>query len=1170
MRVEQLRLERYGFLRDRAFDFVGSSFSIISGANGVGKSSIRASFSDLLFGFPHSSPWAIGFEQHQLKLGAIISNSAGQKLNFDRLKARRVTLQTADGAPLDEAALQTFLAGVDRRDFETLYALDAKGLRDGGNEMLKAQSAVGQTLFAAAGGVAALFRVREALKVELESIGGTHRAREKPIWRAQNAYQAAISQTQESALRADEWGAAERAVATAKETLEALGAERAELEQNRGALERKLRVFPILAEIARLRELAAPVASAQELPIDIGERWRQVVAALNTATEAEALATSALARRQSERNALPANAGPLPANAEQIEHLHREIGAIRSLLDGEIKRERDVRQATERLGAHAVDLSGSVDSVERLASSVPSPIAFARVRALTTEHEGLKTRLAAAVRARDEAREALDQDKADLQELGDVQDRTDAVAALQAARGLAAHRETASADRRKAKAAAERAQTLFSRFDRWDGSADELVAKRFPDADTVRAAKVRIDALAASVDAARKEVEGLETDIEQARNDLEDHGAGGAVPPADAVRAARAERDGSWGGIRQDAVAGQLPTSSAMDQYEVSLRSADALVDRRLDGAELLARQKRIETDISRLEAALKSARVKLGDATKPAAEADQAWQNLWREAGIAGEPAAPELMLAWLQRKDKLVEAVEASRAADAEQKQSEAVVAADWGHLQRAASLVGAPIAADEDPVVAEQRVNLAIARATEGWTKAGQLHKAVSRRAKESKRADDEVAEAERLLTDWQTRWTAEMPAINLAPEATPDEATAILGIWDQFGKEASKRSEAQRLLKGIREDLEGHRKSVHTTLSALADTVADLKLTGEWHDWPPVLYQALQQARKLALGIEAASDKLAEAVETSKLAQENKRLAEEACLRLRAALRIPDDEDVVEAIARSDLKRQLADAIDTELGKLREAGEGMSEEALRGELATADRDAIRGAIDLNGATRRRLDADLEEAIRVREQALRQQEQLERREGYAAATQIARNEANQAGVLTQRWMRLTTALLLLDKAVESYRQANEGPLVARANEIFMAIAGHQPPDNFERLDVDYQKPSDPRLVGLRANGVAACRVEAMSEGTRDQLWLALRIAALELRAGDAEPMPFLADDLFASSDTVRAEAGIRYLAELARHTQVILFTHHDYVVDAARRIVPDVLVHELQRAA
>jgi uncharacterized protein YhaN len=75
-------------------------------------------------------------------------------------------------------------------------------------------------------------------------------------------------------------------------------------------------------------------------------------------------------------------------------------------------------------------------------------------------------------------------------------------------------------------------------------------------------------------------------------------------------------------------------------------------------------------------------------------------------------------------------------------------------------------------------------------------------------------------------------------------------------------------------------------------------------------------------------------------------------------------------------------------------------------------------------------------------------------------------------------------------------------------------------------------------------------------MSTGTRDQLWLALRIAALERRAVDVEPMPFLGDDLFDSSDESRAAAMLAAVGELARHTQVLLFTHHAHIVETAER--------------
>ena len=44
-------------------------------------------------------------------------------------------------------------------------------------------------------------------------------------------------------------------------------------------------------------------------------------------------------------------------------------------------------------------------------------------------------------------------------------------------------------------------------------------------------------------------------------------------------------------------------------------------------------------------------------------------------------------------------------------------------------------------------------------------------------------------------------------------------------------------------------------------------------------------------------------------------------------------------------------------------------------------------------------------------------------------------------------------------------------------------------------------------------------------MSEGTRDQLYLALRLAALELHLGRATALPFVADDLTTTSTTSAA---------------------------------------------
>ena len=78
----------------------------------------------------------------------------------------------------------------------------------------------------------------------------------------------------------------------------------------------------------------------------------------------------------------------------------------------------------------------------------------------------------------------------------------------------------------------------------------------------------------------------------------------------------------------------------------------------------------------------------------------------------------------------------------------------------------------------------------------------------------------------------------------------------------------------------------------------------------------------------------------------------------------------------------------------------------------------------------------------------------------------------------------------------------------------------------------------------------------IEGLSEGTRDQLYMALRLASVEQRlASTAEPMPFIADDLFVNFDDARTRAGLRVLADLARRTQVLVFTHHAHLLELAR---------------
>jgi uncharacterized protein YhaN len=94
---------------------------------------------------------------------------------------------------------------------------------------------------------------------------------------------------------------------------------------------------------------------------------------------------------------------------------------------------------------------------------------------------------------------------------------------------------------------------------------------------------------------------------------------------------------------------------------------------------------------------------------------------------------------------------------------------------------------------------------------------------------------------------------------------------------------------------------------------------------------------------------------------------------------------------------------------------------------------------------------------------------------------------------------------------------------------------------------------------LVGVRPGGRSTVGVEGMSDGTADQLYLALRLAGIETYLETNEPMPLIFDDILIRFDDHRASAALEVLRALSEKTQVIFFTHHRHLVDLAEKCIP-----------
>ena len=119
----------------------------------------------------------------------------------------------------------------------------------------------------------------------------------------------------------------------------------------------------------------------------------------------------------------------------------------------------------------------------------------------------------------------------------------------------------------------------------------------------------------------------------------------------------------------------------------------------------------------------------------------------------------------------------------------------------------------------------------------------------------------------------------------------------------------------------------------------------------------------------------------------------------------------------------------------------------------------------------------------------------------------------------------------------------------MLAAASQAFQRMTGGE----FSRLVSD-DSDLRPVLVALRQDG-GRVGMAALSEGTRDQLFLALRLAALTIRRDAAMALPLVLDDVLMTSDDRRATRMLQALADHARGGQVIVFTHHRHLLELAR---------------
>lgn len=242
------------------------------------------------------------------------------------------------------------------------------------------------------------------------------------------------------------------------------------------------------------------------------------------------------------------------------------------------------------------------------------------------------------------------------------------------------------------------------------------------------------------------------------------------------------------------------------------------------------------------------------------------------------------------------------------------------------------------------------------------------------------------------------------------------------------------------------------------------------------------------------------------------------------------------------------------------KERLAWEGRRDECLRSlrRLSGPDRclDDFRAALAATDRSRLRQETlDLEEkqtGLEERRNAWREElggidNELEQLAGEEESSRlrIQRNILmEQLQDCAAEWSKLTLAEVLLDRTRKKFERERQPNVINHAKTFFSGITGHRYSGLFA--------PVGQRTITVTDASGQAKLPAALSRGTREQLYLALRFGLILEFGEHAERLPVVVDEALINFDPERARYAAEAFARLAETHQVLVFTCHHFIVD------------------
>lgn len=1165
MRIRRLDLMRFGPFAGQSLVFEQGEFGLhlIYGPNEAGKSSALRALRQLLFGIPGEKSCRDHFRHSHadLRIGGQLEDADGTRMTVIRRKGRQNSLRAADDKKVvDTGRLGEMLGQMDGDRFAQQFGIDYPQLRTGGQAIVTGGGDMATSLFAAgsgAGNLVGILRTLEQHGEDLFKPGGKNPK--------VNAAIAQLLQTRKRMkdvqLSATDWQRHHESLEAAKTRRDQLDSEIMKLRTVQTRLETVHKALPLIVELEQTQTKLEELGDIPQLQDQFTEIRRGARANLEAAEKEARNSEQQIAKLTEDIDQLNVS-DELLQHAEEIQELYADLGRYRQLLRELPERvvQRDehecrAMQILQDLG-HPPELS----QAEELRLTVAQR---QQIRDLASQESGISKSVASARKRLLAAQQKLKRAEDRLEKLQAGPDGRPLAAAVRRIQKLGdLDHQLHTAEEVFEQAAAQSLIAMKKQL-QWPGTLEELQQLSVPSADSVGDFGRRFDQLERSREALQEKRRAQQQQLIRIDGDLEKLTLEQDVPTEGDLAAARSRRDQLWQMVR-----GTVDRDNPNDQpaapesqfenfkdlagtYEQAVEAADHMADRLRREEQRVAEKARLVAEQHSLQRHLQIIEQDLQNMEDEGIRLVSDWEDLWEPAGIV--PRTVREMSEWLISCEQLTRTAQELRRDQLRIETLAGSVQQHCAELKQLLDEVGRPAAPNGDTL--QNMLELAENVAEELGSAAREyqdLQKELQRLERDRSAAEEEFQEAAAAQADWQRRWLAAVTPLNSGDTVTASAASAILDSIDELMSQLT----AARTLSDSLSLAQAEIDRFEAVAGRLVEQTKYDRSAESWADTVSRMHDLVAKARK-ALATQESKQQQRD-TEQSRLDEARAEAAR--CSELLAELCREAGCTSVEELPLVERKAAEQQQLHQETAGLQRqlqqlaGGQPLTDfaaEARQEEGATLEPRIAQLNLQIE-----RLRQDVQE---LSETIGQETAELARMDGSAEAAHAAQEAEQVLARLkfdSQEYVRLRLASSILKRSIERYRQNNQGPVLQRASQLFRELTLGA----FAALQPEYGEAGETVLMGVRAGDGRLVGVEGMSEGTCDQLYLALRIASLEAYFDRQSPVPFIVDDILIQFDDQRCVAALQALAELSRQTQVIVFTHHQHLLDLASEHITD----------